>query len=159
MTLWLFFVLTMTNYDSYQLVPSVSFPQTPQMLNSDNKFQRYSSFKVQKHDTTTIFYTKNDFVALICAYHYKLCLYQLVLSVRHPKCWILIINSRVIPLLMSKDGVCEKQWWRLSFWTFKLEYLWYLLSEVNIWGVWWKLAFRGTKKVNGLIQYLYMQSS
>ena len=41
---------------------------------------------------------------------------------------------------IQKVIVCEKQWWRYSFWALKLEYLWNLLSEFNIQGVCGKLT-------------------
>ena len=64
------------------------------MLSYDNKYQSYSTSKVQKYDDDTIFCTKNDFVALLCACHEKLRLYQLALSVSFPQ----------TPYMMNSDN-------------------------------------------------------
>ena len=87
---------------------NASFHQTPHMLTSDNNYQRYSSFKVQKREAVAVFYWFSVSSCSVCTNivsDHKPFLFSLMPAfTRHPICWPMIINTRDIPVLRSKNA-------------------------------------------------------
>ena len=79
------FVLAMKNYDSISLSWVSAFHKHPKcwILITNSRDIPLQRSKI--YDDNPIFWTKNDFVALLWACHEKLRLYQLVLSVSFPQ--------------------------------------------------------------------------
>ena len=77
------------------------------MLNSDNKFQRYSIWKVKKSWRRHYVFEQKMILCLsfvLAMKNYDSISFSWVSAFcRHPKCWILITNSRDIPLERSKN--------------------------------------------------------
>ena len=103
---------------------NASFHQTPHMLTSDNNYQRYSSFKVQKREAVAVFYWFSVSSCSVCTNivsDHKPFLFSLMPAfTRHPICWPMIINTRDIPVLRSEKHdaatiFCTKMTLWLSF--------------------------------------------
>ena len=99
---------------------NASFHQTPHMLTSDNNYQRYSSFKVQKRKAVAVFYWFSVSSCSVCTNivsDHKPFLFSLMPAfTRHPICGPLIINTRDIPVLRSKkhDAATIFYWFSVS---------------------------------------------
>ena len=105
MTLWLCFVLTITNYDSISLFRVSAFRRHPKYWILIINSRDIPVLRPKNYNATTVFHKQWLSGSPLSPSMKNYDSYQLgwvAVFCRHPKCWILITNSRDILFLRSK---------------------------------------------------------